>query len=243
MDRLKGRAAVVTGGASGIGRASAELFAAEGARVLVVDRPDSNLTFADGAIHTFAVDLAGADAPRLAILAAAIEAFGGLDILFNNAGVGANALAAETSDETWDAVQAVNLARRLSPLPRSHPRAHPLTRRADHQHRQRHGQPDRLWPRRLLRLQGRRRGADANPGPRTWQARRHRQCHSARRHPHRHDAAKFRRSSHRGHLGQEVGPATAGRTHRRGQGGALPRLGRRRLRHRPGDRRRWRPDP
>ena len=63
MDRLKGRAAVITGGASGIGRASAELFAAEGSRVLVVDRPDSNLTFADGDIQTLAVDLAGADAP------------------------------------------------------------------------------------------------------------------------------------------------------------------------------------
>lgn len=108
MDRLKGRAAVVTGGASGIGRASAELFAAEGARVLVVDRPDSNLTFADGAIHTFAVDLAGADAPRL-VMGSVLEAFGELDVLFNNAGVGSSTLTAEMSDDEWDRVQAVNL--------------------------------------------------------------------------------------------------------------------------------------
>ena len=108
MDRLKGRAAVITGGASGIGRASAELFAAEGSRVLVVDRPDSNLTFADGDIQTLAVDLAGADAPRQ-VMGRVLEAFGGLDVLFNNAGVGSSVLTAEMSDDEWDRVQAVNL--------------------------------------------------------------------------------------------------------------------------------------
>jgi NAD(P)-dependent dehydrogenase (short-subunit alcohol dehydrogenase family) len=108
MDRLKGRKAIVTGGASGIGRASAELFAAEGARVLVVDRPGANLAFEDAGIDTLAMDLATTEAPA-AIIGRALEAFGGLDILFNNAGIGAGAPAREMSDEAWDAVQAVNL--------------------------------------------------------------------------------------------------------------------------------------
>jgi 3-oxoacyl-[acyl-carrier protein] reductase len=108
MGRLSGRAAVVTGAASGIGRASAELFAAEGARVLAVDRPGANLAFADASITPLEADLAAEDAPG-AIVAAATAAFGGLDIVFSNAGIGANALVAQMTDEAWDRVQAVNL--------------------------------------------------------------------------------------------------------------------------------------
>jgi len=76
--------------------------------VLAVDRPAANLVFDSAAIRALECDVAGEGAPD-AILAAATGAFGDLDILFNNAGVGANSLAAETSDETWDAIQAVNL--------------------------------------------------------------------------------------------------------------------------------------
>ncbi|MEO8812087.1 MAG: SDR family NAD(P)-dependent oxidoreductase, partial [Caulobacteraceae bacterium] len=108
MDRLKGRGAIVTGAASGIGRASAELFAAEGARVLAVDRPDTNLAFDSPAIRGLAADVTAADAPSR-ILAEALETLGGLDILFNNAGVSNSTLAAEMTDEAWDAVQAVNI--------------------------------------------------------------------------------------------------------------------------------------
>ncbi|HZL00354.1 MAG TPA: SDR family NAD(P)-dependent oxidoreductase [Caulobacteraceae bacterium] len=108
MDRLKGRTAIVTGAASGIGRASAELFAAEGARVLGVDRPGADLGFEDNRINAMEADLAG-DASPAAIVARAVADFGGVDILFNNAGVGASSLAAEMTDEAWDGVQAVNL--------------------------------------------------------------------------------------------------------------------------------------
>ena len=108
MARLTDRVAIVTGGASGIGRASAALFAGEGAKVLVVDRPGADLAFEDAAIKTLAVDLADASAPS-AIIARVIEAFGKLDILFNNAGVGGGGLAADMTDEAWDHVQAVNL--------------------------------------------------------------------------------------------------------------------------------------
>jgi len=108
LTRLANRTAIVTGAASGIGRASAELFAREGARVLAVDRPGANLDFADPAIVAFPQDVSTESAPA-AIVEAALAAFGSLDILFNNAGIGANALAAETPDEQWDRVQAINL--------------------------------------------------------------------------------------------------------------------------------------
>jgi NAD(P)-dependent dehydrogenase (short-subunit alcohol dehydrogenase family) len=106
--RLAERVAIVTGAASGIGRASAQLFAAEGAKVLAVDRPGSDLEFAGEGVESFEADVAEAASPE-AIVEAALERFGKLDILFNNAGIGANALAAETTDEAWDRVQAVNL--------------------------------------------------------------------------------------------------------------------------------------
>ncbi len=108
MARLAGKAAIVTGAASGIGRASAVLFAAEGARVLAVDRPGSDLDFADRTIETLGVDLAAADAPER-VVGRALEAFGALDILYNNAGIGSNALASVMTDEAWDMVQDVNL--------------------------------------------------------------------------------------------------------------------------------------
>jgi len=108
LSRLKDRAAIVTGAASGIGRASAELFAREGARVLAVDRPGSAMTFEHPAIVPFEQDVAADGAPD-AIIGAAIGAFGKLDILFNNAGVGANALAANMTDEQWDWVQSINI--------------------------------------------------------------------------------------------------------------------------------------
>ena len=108
MGRLEGRKAIVTGAASGIGRASAELFAAEGARVLAVDRPGSNLAFEHGAIASLGVDLAEDASPK-AIVDLATDRFGGLDILFNNAGIGSNALVAQMTDEQWDRTQDVNL--------------------------------------------------------------------------------------------------------------------------------------
>lgn len=106
--RLHGRRAVITGAASGIGRATAELFAAEGARVLAVDRPGARREWASAAIVPFDGDVAAEDTP--ARIVAALEAeFGGVDIVYNNAAILRRTLFAEMSDAVWDEVFAVTL--------------------------------------------------------------------------------------------------------------------------------------
>jgi NAD(P)-dependent dehydrogenase (short-subunit alcohol dehydrogenase family) len=111
MTRLAGKIAIVTGAASGIGAASAQLFADEGAQVLAVDRPGSAIATvhaATKAISAFAADITEDDAPRR-IVAAALERFGALDILFNNAGVSGRAFIEEMTDAEWDRVNDVNV--------------------------------------------------------------------------------------------------------------------------------------
>lgn len=108
MGRLEGRRAIITGAASGIGRASAELFAVEGARVLAVDRPGADLTFQHPAIEALAQDISE-DAGPAAIIARAVAAFGGLDIVYNNAGVSGSTPVGDTSDEAFDRQIAINL--------------------------------------------------------------------------------------------------------------------------------------
>src|SRR5437868_10362014 len=111
MSRLTGKVAIVTGAASGIGAASAKLFADEGAQVLAVDRPESAIEqahAANNAVAAFACDITGDDAPNK-IVAAALSKFGALDILFNNAGVSGRAFVEEMTDEFWDRVNAVNV--------------------------------------------------------------------------------------------------------------------------------------
>ena len=73
MGRLTGKIAIVTGAASGIGAASAKLFADEGAQVLAVDRPESAIEQAhagNNAIAAFACDITGDEAPRQIVAAA-----------------------------------------------------------------------------------------------------------------------------------------------------------------------------
>nr|WP_285740102.1 SDR family oxidoreductase [Kitasatospora phosalacinea] len=80
---------VITGGGSGIGRATARLFADEGAQVLIVGRTGDALEeTAHGRprIRTFVADVSTADAPQ-AIVQAAVREFGGIDVLVNNAGI------------------------------------------------------------------------------------------------------------------------------------------------------------
>ncbi|NWH09573.1 MAG: SDR family oxidoreductase [Alphaproteobacteria bacterium] len=109
--RLAGKAAIVTGAGSGIGRASAQLFAAEGAEVLAVDLPGRGLGEAHRDVLRISIlekSVADADAPA-SIIGAALTLFGRLDILMNNAGVAVNAPAEATSDADWERTLAVNL--------------------------------------------------------------------------------------------------------------------------------------
>ncbi|MFO1080649.1 MAG: SDR family NAD(P)-dependent oxidoreductase [Reyranellaceae bacterium] len=111
MGRLAGKIAIITGAASGIGAASARLFADEGAQVLAVDRPESAIDTVHagvGAIVPFACDLTVDDAPKR-IIGKALERFGALDILFNNAGVSGRAFVEEMTDAEWDRVNGVNV--------------------------------------------------------------------------------------------------------------------------------------
>lgn len=105
--RLEGRVAIVTGAASGIGRATAELFAAEGARVLAADLAPPTLE-ENEQIATLIQDVSADDAAD-ALIGGAVSRFGGLDILMNNAGISLGGPVAELPDEYWDKTMAVNV--------------------------------------------------------------------------------------------------------------------------------------
>ena len=109
--RLDGRIAIITGAASGIGRATAHLFAEEGARVLAVDLPDVGLATAHtdkDAIAVLEQDVADANAADT-IIDMAVSTFGGVDIVMNNAGFGSNARVEEMTDEGWARTMDINL--------------------------------------------------------------------------------------------------------------------------------------
>jgi NAD(P)-dependent dehydrogenase (short-subunit alcohol dehydrogenase family) len=112
---LAGRAGVVTGAASGIGRATVEALVAAGADVLVVDLDaeggEETVALADGpgSASFFAADVTDPEAAR-ALVAAAIERFGKLDFAHNNAGVVfAGGAIHEVSDEDWQRMIDVDL--------------------------------------------------------------------------------------------------------------------------------------
>ena len=107
MGVLDGKSAIVTGSARGIGRATAELLAAQGAQVLINDLDGDVAEQAAGEIAgetaVFAGDLTKSDAPE-ALVKAAVHAFGKIDILVNNAGYTIDAPVHKMSDEQFQAM-------------------------------------------------------------------------------------------------------------------------------------------
>ncbi|MCP4514792.1 MAG: SDR family NAD(P)-dependent oxidoreductase, partial [Delftia sp.] len=114
-NNLAGKRALVTGGASGIGRATALLLARQGAAVAVADLDEAG----GRAVAQAIVDGGGqaifarCDVSRAADCQRAVqyvvEQWGGLDILFNNAGIIRRATVLQTTEEEWDRVMAVNV--------------------------------------------------------------------------------------------------------------------------------------
>ncbi|WP_329204838.1 SDR family oxidoreductase [Streptomyces sp. NBC_01696] len=112
----QGRSVIVTGAGSGIGRATALLFAEEGARIVIADVDDAaaravaeEVQRAGGTAVTVIGDLREQTVVDR-VAATAVEEFGGIDVLVNNAGImDSMSAAADTGDEEWDRVIGINL--------------------------------------------------------------------------------------------------------------------------------------
>ena len=105
MSDFEGLTALVTGGASGIGRATADLLAERGARVAVLDLDPSSV---DKPLLAYRADVTDDTSVRAAV-ADAVAALGGLDVLVNNAGVGAQGTVEDNDDTEWHRVLDVNV--------------------------------------------------------------------------------------------------------------------------------------
>lgn len=114
-ERLHNKVAIVTGAASGIGAATAERFAQEGAKVLAADRNAAGVNAtverigaAGGEARALEINVAD-EADVAAMIGAALHAWNRIDILINNAGVGSGQTIREITDDEFDRVLGINL--------------------------------------------------------------------------------------------------------------------------------------
>ncbi len=124
MGFLEGRVAIVTGAARGLGREHALLFAAEGAKVVVNDRPDSagpagevvdEIKSRGGEAVVSTEDVSDwSEGERL--VRTAVETFGDLHVLVNNAGILRDRSIVNMTEEEWDSVLGIDLKGHFVPL-------------------------------------------------------------------------------------------------------------------------------
>jgi meso-butanediol dehydrogenase / (S,S)-butanediol dehydrogenase / diacetyl reductase len=108
--RLEGKVAIISGGGTGIGAATARLFAAEGAKVVVTGRRREPIEAVAAEVNGLAVAGDTTDPSHATeAVAAAVATFGGLDVLVANAGIGFGGSAGDVSDEHWQRTLDVNL--------------------------------------------------------------------------------------------------------------------------------------
>jgi NAD(P)-dependent dehydrogenase (short-subunit alcohol dehydrogenase family) len=115
MKRFQGKSVIVTGAASGIGRASAQLFAAEGAKVLAADMSEearwtvSSITEAGGTAEAVVMNAADAEQVK-ALVRKAVDEHGGIDVFFANAGIsGGTPSIWQQTEQDWRDILQVNL--------------------------------------------------------------------------------------------------------------------------------------
>jgi NAD(P)-dependent dehydrogenase (short-subunit alcohol dehydrogenase family) len=114
MQELKDKVAIITGGANGIGLATAKLFLAEGAQVMIVDIDTDALQEASTALDNNNLRTCRADVSKKSdtekYVAATLDAFGGIDIFFNNAGIeGKVGPVTDYPEEEFDRIMAINV--------------------------------------------------------------------------------------------------------------------------------------
>lgn len=113
--KLEGKVAIITGGNSGIGATTAHLFAEEGAKVALMARREEEGIKVEKSIREKGGDATyiqcdvSVTTSAIAAVAQTVETYGGIDILFNNAGYGSSQAFPDESDENWDAIISVNM--------------------------------------------------------------------------------------------------------------------------------------
>lgn len=113
--RLEGKTAIVTGGANGIGKKTAEVFAKEGAKVVIADfdvesgqETAEEINKRDGEAIFVKVDVSDIDSSKN-LINKTVEEFGKLDVLVNNAGITADGFLTKMDEKQWDRVIDINL--------------------------------------------------------------------------------------------------------------------------------------
>ena len=242
--RLAGKRAIVTGAGSGIGRASALLFAAEGARVLAADKNAaavaetvSAISEAGGTALAAGID-AGLEADVKGLVARALEAWGGLDVFYANAGItGGRVPLFEQPVELWQEVLRVNLIGPFLAIKHAGPVMVRQGSGLDRLHGLGRGPARQRRRAAVCGEQGRRHQPGADGGQRPLRHGRAGQRHLPRPDRDGHDQADVRQGARPRHRGQDrpAQPAAPVRRAARDRGrGAVPRQRRRLLRQRPG---------